>query len=117
MNNSKTLIERANEIVPYLRNTCNGCNPTPCCEYEVLGSAAANVIGELVADYNRLNDFDKTQSYKLLAQLSAVTAERDEALRRERSAVEWLDGHCFSCAHINDCAKHDNNDTAPTVWL
>lgn len=37
------------QIVQALRNTCKGCNPTPCCEFEFLGFEAANLIEELTA--------------------------------------------------------------------
>ena len=36
-----------NEVVKALSNTCTGCNPTPCCEFEVLGQTAANMIETL----------------------------------------------------------------------
>lgn len=37
------------EIVKHLRMACHDCTPTPCCEYEVLGSEAADLIEELIA--------------------------------------------------------------------
>ncbi len=33
-----------NEIIKALRGTCDQCNPTPCCEFEVLGDEAAKLI-------------------------------------------------------------------------
>lgn len=37
------------EIVRLLRDSCSGCDPTPCCEFEVLGPAAADLIESLQA--------------------------------------------------------------------
>lgn len=53
----------AAETVAALRRTCHDCNPTPCCEYETLGDAAADLIEAKEAE------------------LARVTAERD-ALKR-----------------------------------
>lgn len=55
----------ADKIVRALRKTCESCNPTPCCEFEALGPAAADLIESLQA------------------QLSA-------SQRRERAAVEMV---------------------------
>ena len=37
----------ANEIIKALRGACNQCNPTPCCEFEILGDEAADTIESL----------------------------------------------------------------------
>lgn len=87
--NDKTM--SAGEIVAALRRACHDCNPTPCCEYETLGDAAADLI--------------EAQR----AELARLTAERDEALKD-------CSGYCATCAFVEDCAKHDNNDAAPPVW-
>lgn len=46
---------------------------------------------------------------KAAAASSRVTAERDEALKD-------CSGYCATCAFVEDCAKHDNNDATPPVW-
>lgn len=42
------------EIVQALRNTYAGCDPTPCCDFGVLGAAAAALIESLQAENDRL---------------------------------------------------------------
>ena len=59
--NDKTM--SAAETEAALRRACHDCNPTPCCEYETLGDAAAALIEAKEAE------------------LARVTAERD-ALKR-----------------------------------
>ena len=84
---------KESEIVRALRHTCDGCNPTPCCEFEALGPEAADLIESLTAENARL------------------TTERDEAQRRERAAVEMLikfikqsDDICDYCKNHIECA-------------
>lgn len=98
MDNNSALIERATELGKLLRNTCNGCNPTPCCEFETLGDEAADFIDELASAYTRINDFERSQCYGLLAKLN-------EAQRRERAAMKDVPHWCYTCAHRPDGGK------------
>lgn len=70
MDDNKALLGGAEEIVAALERACHDCNPTPCCEYEVIGQAAAALI--------------KDQA----AQLAALTAKRDAAAE----ALMLIDG-------------------------
>jgi hypothetical protein len=45
----KKSVTASSEIVRALRHTCDGCNPTPCCEFEALGPDAAVLIESLQA--------------------------------------------------------------------
>jgi hypothetical protein len=66
----------ADEIVRALRDSCAGCNPTPCCEFEVLGPDAADLI-------------------------ESLQSQLSESQRRERAAIKDLsqDAHCALCKH------------------
>lgn len=46
---------------------------------------------------------------ELLERVKVLEAERDAVVNDTR-------GYCASCAFVDDCAKHDNNDAAPSVW-
>lgn len=77
------------EIVKYLRKSCHDCNPTPCCEYEVLGIEAADLIETLTARVERAEE------------------ERDAAVEDIEKLLGQPDylGVCWACA--NDCKKGD----------
>lgn len=85
------------EIVRALRHTCDGCNPTPCCEFEALGPEAADLIESLTAENARL------------------TTERDEAKRMADAAVDTLtkllkhadDDICAYCKNQIKCNGKD----------
>ena len=85
--NDKTM--SAGELVAALRRACHDCNPTPCCEYETLGDAAADLIEAKEAE------------------LARVTAERD-ALKRYvdgevLAMVTEIDG--VPLAHLRELAE------------
>ena len=77
------------EIVKNLRISCRDCNPAPCCEYEVLGSEAADLIETLTA-----------RAEKAEAELKEAVADIEELLGQE----DYL-GVCWACA--KDCKKGD----------
>ncbi len=64
-----------NEIIKALRGTCDQCNPTPCCEFEVLGDEAAKLIETL-----------QLRLVELESKLSA--------------AVEDMRGYCKACENL-----------------
>jgi len=40
----------------------------------------------------------------------------EAAEKRAEAAVRDCGGYCATCAFVNDCSKHDNNDATNTVW-
>ena len=88
MDDSKALMERAPEIVAALERACCGCDPTPCCEYEVLGSAAAALIkaqaaqlaekDELISRFITRHAEEGMDRLRLKRQLAEMTADRDD---------------------------------------
>ena len=105
MNDNKALLDRAPEIVAALNHACHDCNPTPCCEYEVVGKDAVALIEALDAENAQLRALNSDLKAlakklgdgleaKLLAcdrmqgQLAAVTAERDAAVECIRDIQE-----------------------------
>ena len=119
------------EIVRALRHTCDGCNPTPCCEFEALGPEAAELIEQLQSEVKRWVDKhnqaalnfqqEKAECKRLQEQLAdekdahestkllrdSMYAEKDAQLaasqRRERAAVEDLNltANCDVCKHYD----------------
>ncbi len=116
------------EIVGRLRNTCNGCNPTPCCEFEALGPAAADLIESQSADIERLTAqlaeatqlaFDITQKYETSVKMHKVTADLlAESQCRERAAVADLKAAnlCNQCAHNARCGSVNHYRQQKNIW-
>ena len=118
---------KAPEIVAALERACHDCNPTPCCEYEVLGKAAADMIKALatrIADleaqhrteYSEDAGYDCAALGQLWDQLSAVTNERNAAVESWRgfcAKCKWngkqylsdgkMDDRCKTCRENNKC--------------
>jgi len=111
----------ANEIVRALRNSCSGCNPTPCCEFEVLGPEAADLIESLQAENKALRE----ASQKVLEGLQkldsaldnttcdgdALKARAEESQRREKAAVDdmkqthCIGTSCYICKNHGKCER------------
>jgi hypothetical protein len=84
----------AEQIVKALRNTCNGCNPTPCCEFEVLGDAAATLIENQAAEtaakdaeIARLTEINESNGQAIGLLTSDYEAQLRTAQRRADAAV------------------------------
>lgn len=89
-------------------------------------------IKQVKADYDRINDFDKSQCAKLLADLTKIKSERDEVkdeldqVKRERDILlTEITGRCTYCLH-NDpknivlspiCRNCINEDGNRPNWL
>lgn len=65
------------ELITALRKACQDCNPTPCCEYELLGSEAADRIERLQSENTRLK------------------AERDKAVEDMRRCRRNKCDYCY----------------------
>jgi hypothetical protein len=101
---------KESEIVRALRHTCDGCNPTPCCEFEALGPEAAALIESLQA--------------KLAAEKRrADAAVEDMKLIVDAVREEHCDETCcFACkfdcdtsitdsgCYANECPGFDTNE-------
>lgn len=126
------------KIVRALRKACHDCNPTPCCEYEVLGKEAADLIdcqqaqlaklqkriaGEGFPDLETMISKYKTVmlaaneiSIETDEEIESLEARLAEAERRERAAVEDLNFACGSQPSasaeysICDICKHKQGD-------
>lgn len=90
----------ADETAKALRNTCNGCNPTPCCEFEVLGPAAADLIESLTTENAELRADNTsmalewqeahTELGQLRERLSETVRIRDAYADSARVIALWL---------------------------
>ncbi len=120
MEDNKALLGGAEEIVAALERACHDCNPTPCCEYEVIGQAAAALIKDQAAQLAAYTSTgmtpdditaaaDRRHNCKIdcllkkyneaCAQLAVVTAERDAAvadIHRCCDTCEWYRPSCGS---------------------
>jgi hypothetical protein len=106
------------EIVKALRNSCRDCNPTPCCEYEVLGSEAADLIETLTARAERAEagnkklrqeiDITDAANTALEGALKQAEAERDAAIADMRPKY-----NCDICKYtregVEDCVTYDGD--------
>lgn len=45
--------------------------------------------------------------------IESLSAELEQVKRERDAAVEDVSGYCATCAFVDDCAKHDLNDSAP----
>jgi hypothetical protein len=75
------------EIVRALRHTCDGCNPTPCCEFEALGPEAAELIEQLQSEVKRWVD-KHNQAALNFQQENAECRRLQEQLADEKDAHE-----------------------------
>lgn len=80
------------EIIKALRKACQGCGPTPCCEFEVLGNMAADLIEEFQEEY----DIISAANIELESSLRNVVRCKD-CKYSEWLKSEWL----FQCCHPN----------------
>ena len=124
----KKVLDKAPEIVAAMRNdefTCcecdrqGECNGEPGClwrhdaaalieAYAAQRGAVTEERDGLQAKYDRLNDFKRTQSAKLLARLGTVEAERDAAVESWRgfcSKCEWRDKQYLDDGKMDDRCK------------
>lgn len=109
------------EIVRALRHTCDGCNPTPCCEFEALGPEAADLIESLTAQLAKEEErrhkqaerlhAERSQKYDCFDVISDLKEQLAASQRREGAAVEDLYriASCDACKHYdageNACGK------------
>lgn len=86
----------AAETVAALRRACHDCNPTPCCEYETLGGAAADLIEAKEAELARVTaERDALKRYVDGEVLAMVTEIDGVPLAHLRELVEAeRDGRC-----------------------
>lgn len=79
---------KESEIVRALRHTCDGCNPTPCCEFEALGPEAADLIESLQAQLlqktQELTDYTATG-------LTPGDVKDLQALCKENGLAKYVD--------------------------
>lgn len=126
----------ANEIVRALRNTCNGCNPTPCCEFEVLGPEAAELIESLQAqlaektkeaegwhilrlDADRIREGMMQKEMRLIGDNMRLEKQLTASQRREQAAVEDLkdalyDPLTIDCGYCKYRGAETNEHVATT---
>ena len=81
------------ELITALRKACQDCNPTPCCEYELLGSEAADRIERLKKEIFKY----KKEIFKYKEEAAKYKAERDKAVEDIR--VGWT---CRACENRID---------------
>lgn len=111
----------AEKIARALRSTCEGCNPTPCCEFEVLGPAAADLIESLTAENKRLTEISESNGQAIGLLTSDYEAQLTASQRMADKAVEDIErikehpglGLCVICKHGHEiksgkhCCKCD----------
>ena len=113
------------EIVKHLRMACHDCNPAPCCEYEVLGSEAADLIETLTARAERAEaeskelrqeiDITDAANTALEGALKQAEAELKEAVE-DINSLRGNPAPCLicefddliGCCHKNHC--NENNE-------
>jgi hypothetical protein len=91
----------ADETVKALRKSCQGCGPTPCCEFEVLGDMAVDLIESLQAQlatketvnclYSATIDLLSMDRDEAIRRMQRAEAQLTESQRRERAAVEDIE--------------------------
>lgn len=80
-----------------------GCSNKKCRYRDVDGACdIVSMCNDAADKITELNDFQNSQCAKLLARIAELEAQLAESQRRERAAVEDLNGTgaCFTCKHF-----------------
>ena len=106
------------EIVRALRHTCDGCNPTPCCEFEALGPEAADLIESQAAE----NAAYRAENERLAADLKDMRNQNQTISEKNRELRIKLDereknSKATQKAMLDEIAKLRNDLTAKTALL
>lgn len=88
------------KLITALRKACQDCNPTPCCEYELLGREAADRIERL-----------KKEIFKYKEEAAKYKAERDKAVEDLADVAD-----CITCKYDDVCENSNSQGCCNGNW-